>query len=278
MQSAFRALTNTNKSGKEITNEIDKLKAGSDKLKFYLTDAFKTGAQKEYEKFTAAREGRGDLTLQQVFQRQVGIRKNSFDLNESAMFSVMNNYNHGKNAAAKYYSALKYKDLSKEQYQAEYEIANRINKESFNELLKNNEAMAALGYTEEERINIMRDAKVSSEVVLSVLGGKYVDLPIAKEKSTGETYDELTGTDQEKIKQIGKLRSTDPTLAKKLMNKHRSEIRMKRKGINVKDELIKNLDTIQKVNYFKNNRGLIPEYRKKGIISNEVLRALETTQ
>jgi hypothetical protein len=278
MQSAFRALTNTNKSGKEITNEIDKLKAGSDKLKFYLTDAFKTGAQKEYEKFTMASEGRGDLTLQQVFQRQVGIRKNSFDLNESAMFSVMNNYNHGKNAAAKYYSALKYKDLSKEQYQAEYEIANRINKESFNELLKNNEAMAALGYTEEERINIMRDAKVSSEVVLSVLGGKYVDLPIAKEKSTGETYDELTGTDQEKIKQIGKLRSTDPTLAKKLMNKHRSEIRMKRKGINVKDELIKNLDTIQKVNYFKNNRGLIPEYRKKGIISNEVLRALETTQ
>lgn len=276
MQEAFRAIENRNKYGKEITNELDGVRAAADKIKYFIAETFRPGVAQEFKKFAEAKRGAGDLTLQQVGTRQMGLRANAFDGNEAAKFSVKRSYEPAKNEASKYYSLLKHKQPSEQEAQAAYERAERINQESFSALTENVKSMRQLKFSEGEVIKTMKDAGVSSERILYVLDGQYQPLPRVKMPSVSDTYDEIVGSPAEKRRAIVGIMKEDRVLGGKLLDRWEREQKSSKLGSN-KYGLFKNLDTIKKVSYINsqpNPSATMNDLRRKGLVSNEVIRAV----
>jgi len=281
MQEAFRALSNKNKYGKEITNEMNDLRAASDKLKYFVTESFRPGVSREFKKFAKAKRGAGDLTLAEVGQRQLGLRRNAFDLNADAKFAVSRSNDPAKNEASKYYSLIKYKEPSDQEANAAYEQAERINQESFAALTKNRESLRQLGFSEDEIIETMKGGGVSSKRILSVLSGRPEKLPRVKLPSTSEVYDNLTGNASAKRKQIMEIRKTDRALAQRLMQNLKREQRDRRAGVNPKESLMKNLDVAERARMIMdhpNPSGYLREMQRKGIATKQVVDLVRLMQ
>lgn len=276
-QEAFRALMNRKESGEEITNEINGLRAALDKIKYFISESFQPGVSKEFDKLVKAKRGAGDLTLTEVGQRQLGLRRNAFDLNKIAKFAFSRSNNPAKQQASSYYSLIKWKEPSAQEANAAYEKAEYINKDSFNALVKNKDSMKQLGFSESEIIKAMKDGNVSSKRILSVLDGNYKPLPRVQLPSVSDRYDELTGGIASKRKQIMEIRKTDRSLAKKLMNRLSREQKANRRGITSKDDLLKNLDIAERASIIAehpNPRGYLKELQRKGIATKEVTEAV----
>jgi hypothetical protein len=274
MQEAFRALSNRNKSGKDITNEMDELRAASDKLKYFIAESFRPGVAREFKKFAKAKRGAGDLTLKEVGQRQLGLRRNAFDLNKSARFAVSRSNDPAKNEAASYYSLIKHKEPSAQEANAAYERAERINQESFSALTRNMESMKQLGFSEGEIIDSMKAGGVSSKRILSLLNGRYEPLPRVKLPSTSERYDELTGNVAQKRKQIMEIAREDKALGKRLMQNLKREQSDKRRGISTKESLMMNMDVGERASMIANHpnpSGYLREMQRKGIATKQVV-------
>jgi len=277
MQEAFRALNNKDKYGREITNEMDDLRSAQDRIKYFISEAFRPGISRELKKFEKAKRGAGDLTLKEVGQRQLGLRRNAFDINKAAVFAAKRNDEPAKNEAASYYSMLKYKEPSAEEAKVAYERAERINQESFNALVINKQSMRQLGFSDEEIIKAMKDGGVSSKRILSVLDQEYTPLPRVKIPSVSDTFDGLDGNIAQKRKQIMDIRKTDRVLADKLMKRLKREQTEARRGFTSKQDLIRNLDNAGKISYIAgrpNPMGELRELRRKGVVSSEVERAI----
>jgi hypothetical protein len=81
-------------------------------------------------------------------------------------------------------------------------------------------------------------------------------------------------TMQQKRSNILKEMRTDPQTGKRLMSMWVREKRNASKGLNQRDTLMRNMDTDEKVDYLSKNPGMINEFKRKNLLSNDVLRAL----
>jgi hypothetical protein len=273
-QSAYQALANRDERGELISKEVDKLDQARERLGFFLTESFRPGFSRELKKLEKARLGKGDLTLKEVGARQLGARINPFDVGEAAMFTIRNTNTLSNEAKSDYNSLLKFGDASEAELNQAYEKANKIYSDAFAALSKNNESLITLGYDENERIEIFKNAKVSSKRVLEVLDNSPSDLPRALKKSTSDIYNEMGDTMQQKRSNIKKEMRKDPSVGKRLMNMWIREQKNASKGLNQKDTLIRNMDTDEKVDYLSINPSMINDFRRKGVLSDSVLQAL----
>lgn len=278
MQEAFRALSNQDKYGRDITNEMNDLRAAADKIKYFISESFRPGVSREFKKFAKAKRGAGDLTLKEVGQRQLGLRRNAFDINKAAGFAAKRSNDPAKNEAAAYYSLIKHREPSPQEAKAAYDQAERINQESFRALTKNKESMRQLGFSESEIIKSMKAGGVSSKRILSVLDGSYKPLPMVKLPSTADRYDELTGNIASKRKQIMEIRKTDRELANKLMQNLKREQKAGRSGITSRESLLKNMDVADRASHIMahpNPRGYLREMQRKGIATKQVTEIVQ---
>ena len=273
-QSAYQALANRDDQGKKISKEIDNLDQARERLGFFLTESFRPGFSRELKKLEKARLGKGDLTLKEVGARQLGARINPFDVNKAAMFTIRNTNTLSNEAKSEYNNLLKFGEPSEEELGQSYEKANKIYSDAFAALSKNNESLITLGYNENERIEIFKDAKVSSRRILEILSGSPSDLPRFARKSTSDIYNEQGDTMQQKRSNIKKYMRTDPSTGKKLMNMWIRDQKNSSKGLSQKDTLIRNMDTYEKVDYLSKNPGMINDFRRKGVLSDSVIDAL----
>jgi len=273
-QSAYQALANRDERGELISKEVDKLDQARERLGFFLTESFRPGFSRELKKLEKARLGKGDLTLKEVGARQLGARINPFDVGEAAMFTIRNTNTLSNEAKSDYNQLLKFGEPSEAQLNQAYEKANKIYSDAFAALSKNNESLITLGYDENERIEIFKNAKVSSKRVLEVLDNSPSDLPRALKQSTSDIYNEMGDTMQQKRSNIKKEMRKDPSMGKKLMNMWIREQKNASKGLNQKDTLIRNMDTDEKVDYLSINPSMINDFRRKGVLSDSVLQAL----
>lgn len=281
MQEAFRALSNKDKYGKEITNEINELRAASDKLKYFIAESFRPGVSREFKKFAKAKRGKGDLTLKDVGQRQLGLRRNAFDMNKAVGFAVRGSNDPAKQQASSYYSLIKHKEPTSQEANVAYEQAERINQDSFNALVKNRDSMKQLGFSESEIIKAMKDGGVSSKRILSVLDGSYSALPRVKLPSTSERYEELTGNIAQKRRQIMEIRKTDRALAAKLMQNLKREQKSQRSGLTSKEDLLRNMDVGERASRIMahpNPNGYMRELQRKGIATKAVVDLVRLKQ
>jgi len=273
-QSAYQALANRDERGELISKEVDKLDQARERLGFFLTESFRPGFSRELKKLEKARLGKGDLTLKEVGARQLGARINPFDVGEAAMFTIRNTNTLSNEAKSDYNQLLKFGEPSEAQLNQAYEKANKIYSDAFAALSKNNESLITLGYDENERIEIFKNAKVSSRRVLEILDNSPSDLPRVLKQSTSDIYNEQGDTMQQKRSNIKKYMRTDPSTGKKLMNMWIREQKNASRGLNQKDTLIRNMDTDEKVDYLSRNPSMINDFRRKGVLSDSVLQAL----
>jgi hypothetical protein len=273
-QSAYQALANRDERGELISKEVDKLDQARDRLGFFLTESFRPGFSRELKKLEKARLGKGDLTLKEVGARQLGARINPFDVGEAAMFTIRNTNTLSNEAKSDYNSLLKFGEASEAELNQAYDRANKIYSDAFDALSKNNQSLITLGYDENERIEIFKNAKVPSKRVLEILDNSPSDLPRALKKSTSDIYNEMGDTMQQKRSNIKKEIRKDPVVGKRLMNMWIREQKNASKGLNQKDTLIRNMDTDEKVDYLSRNPGMINEFRRKGVLSDSVIQAL----
>jgi len=273
-QSAYQALANRDERGELISKEVDKLDQARERLGFFLTESFRPGFSRELKKLEKARLGKGDLTLKEVGARQLGARINPFDVGEAAMFTIRNTNTLSNEAKSDYNQLLKFGEPSEAQLNQAYEKANKIYSDAFAALSKNNESLITLGYDENERIEIFKNAKVSSRRVLEILDNSPSDLPRVLKQSTSDIYNEQGDTMQQKRSNIKKYMRTDPSTGKKLMNMWIREQKNASGGLNQKDTLIRNMDTDEKVDYLSRNPSMINDFRRKGVLSDSVLQAL----
>jgi len=273
-QEAYQALANRNERGELISEQVDELDQARERLTFFLTESFRPGFSRELKKLQKARLGKGDLTLKEVGARQLGARINPFDVGEAATFTVRNTNTLSNKAKSRYTSLLKFGDPSEAELNEVYNRSNEIYSDSFVALSKNNESLSALGYNENERIQILKDGGISSKRILEILTNSPSDLPRTSKQSTSEIYNEQGDTMQQKRSNIMKYIRTDPQTGKRLMSMWVREKKNASKGLNQRDMLMRNMDTDEKVDYLSKNPSMINEFKRKNMLSNEVLRAL----
>ena len=273
-QEAYQALANRDERGELISEQVNDLDQARERLAFFLTESFRPGFSRELKKLQKARLGKGDLTLKEVGARQLGARINPFDVGEAATFTVRNTNTLSNKAKSRYTSLLKFGDASEAELNEVYNRSNEIYSDAFVALSKNNESLSALGYNENERIKIFKDGGISSKRILEILTNSPSDLPRTSKQSTSEIYSEQGETMQQKRSNILKYMRTDPQTGKRLMSMWVREKRNASKGLNQRDTLMRNMDTDEKVDYLSKNPGMINEFKRKNLLSNEVLRAL----
>jgi hypothetical protein len=281
MQEAFRALANKQKSGKPITNELNDLKNAQDRLEFFIRETFRPGFSREIDKLKKSQMDDADITLKEVGQRQLGIRKNKFDIDKDARFTIAGNADVAK-AAKSEFTSLKFKTgITPEEKDEVYESANRIRREAFDAMVKNNQSLVTLGRDEGKRIELMKAAGVSSKDILGILNNQYTDIPRIATVSTSEVYDNLTGSASQKRKQIMEIHKTDRALATRLMQNLKREQKDTRAGVNPRESLMKNLDVAERARMIMahpNPTGYLREMQRKGIATKQVVDLVRLMQ
>lgn len=275
-QEAARAIFNQKKSGKAISNQLDDLQNAKERFAYFMQEAFKPGFSRELKKFEKAKLGKGDLTLKEVGMRQLGARLNPFDIKEDSRWTVKGNNDVAKAAKSEYTQLLKYEEPTEKERQQTYERSNELYQKAFSALRRNYESMQNPNFNlgEDDIIKIFKDAGLSSKRILEVIVNSPSDLPRTVTPSTSELYADMGETMAEKRKGIMDLMSTDRDLGKRLMDKWKREKRDNARGLSSRDILIRNMGVDDRVDFLSKNPGKIQEFRRKGVLTESVIRAL----
>lgn len=275
LSSVYDAIDNMDDNGNPITVETKKLARFKDQLKFVARDTFKTGAEREIEKVIAAiNTEEPEYSFSDIAKRQLGVRIRKFDVEQSAKFKMRSHKEAAKFAASEYNKARDYDNLSPQALQDVYENANRIRKDNLYLISKNNNDLARLGYTEAERIEVMKSSGVSSKDILAILENRYNQIPLQKTLSTSDTLD---GADYQGLSvgqtfaKIAKEARQDPALGKRLRDEYKRRLIAERRGVTSKDSLIKNMTTSERADYVQANPQRFQEFRRKGIVNRNVM-------
>jgi len=270
----MEAINNRNNRGNKISFSEDELENAKERLIYFIKESFRPGIVREGKKLDEALRGVGDLSVGQVLARQVGYRVNTIDIGESVMFAMRENKENADGSRSSYTRAREYGNMRPEQLESIYQKANDGRRESMMAIAQRNQDLAIQGFTESERIDVMKKAGISSKDILATLDGDYNDMARASKQSTSEIYNELGDTMQQRRSKIQGYMINDPSMGKKLMNMWNREQKNIDQGLNQRDLLMKNMDTDEKVDYLSRNPGMINDFRRKGVLSKSVIDAL----
>lgn len=280
-RSMMQAINNRNDRGEKISSNEDDFKNAMERMKFFLVESFKPGIAREVEKMDEALRGVGDLTTKQVWARQLGYRVTTLDFAESAKYRMMEHKDNADMSKREYTKARDEGTMRPEDLEALYQKANEARKESMALIARRNQNLIVQGYNESKRIQVMKKAGLGSKDILATLEGRYNDIPRVATPSASDRFDELTGTTQEKRRQIIEIGKTDRGLARKLMQNLKREQMNERRGINDRESLLRNMNVADRARYIidhPNPNSYIKELRRKGIATDEVVRLVRMMQ
>ena len=266
--------------GKLISVDPRTVEQAKDAIGIIYNDTLRPGAQNTIEKWSDSLAGRGDRTTKDNALRMLGVRDFRWNAETSFINKLFDISEPMRQAKTEYSSSLrKFTDnrISREELDATYEemnTARRLNMDIMRQHYKN------LGggtwkYSQDERIVMMKEAGVSSADILDVIEGTYTDMPLVKEESTSQIYDDIPGGTKEKTAYLIKLANTDPSLAKKLIAIH-----TKSDNLTEKEHLIRTLSPQRRADRLiemgaHKNRALMSEMMQKGIAPPEVRRIIQ---
>lgn len=277
----MEAINNRNNRGNKISYSEDDLTNAKERLTYFLKETFKPGAAREVKKMDEALRGVGDLNTKQVLARQVGYRLNTIDFGESAMYRIMEHKDNASMAKREYTKARDKGTMRPEDLESLYQKANESRKESMARIARRNENLTKLGYSEDERIRIMKSARMSSKDILDTLEGRTSDIPRVSVPSSSDLYDDLEGTIDQKRQQIYEIGKNDRAMGRKLMQNLNREQKAIRRGYSSKDDLLRNLNTADKASRIMahpNPSGYLRQLRSKGIASDAVVELVRMKQ
>jgi len=267
-------------NGKLISVDPRTQEVAKDVMGVIYDETLKPGAQNTIERWSDSLSGIGDRTTKDNALRMLGIRDYQWDAEKSFTNKLREISEPMRQAKGTYSSALrKFTDnnIPREELDATYEemnTARRLNMDIMRQHYKN------LGggtwkYSQDERIVMMKEAGVSSADILDVIEGTYTDIPLVKEESTSQIYDDIPGGTKEKTAYLRKLAKTDPSLARKLIAIH-----TKSDNLTEKEHLIRTLSPQRRADRLiemgaHENRALMREMMLKNIANPEVMRIIQ---
>lgn len=266
----MEAINNRNARGQKISYSEKDLVSAKERLIYFLKETFRPGAMREVEKLDEALRGVGDLTTKQVLARQIGYRVNTVDFAENAKYLIMEHKDNADMAKREFTKARKEGNLRPEDLESLYQQANAARKESMALVARRNANLINRGYTEEERINVMKEAGLSGKDILATLEGRYNDIDRVESQSPSDIYSELEGDMGSKRKQIIDIMQTDRSLGNKLISQWKRERKSAKSGRTSRDDLLRGLSVSERVDYLRNNPGRLQELRQKGIVTKSV--------
>jgi len=287
-QNLYRALDNRDVYGKVITDKEGAAKFGA-LLKEFAFETFKPGFVNEGSRLYKASKGLGDYSVEEVLMRQMGARLTKVDFNQMAKFRVQEFVQGYSNARGSYTTDAKYKadQLTEEQLEQSYRRAVQQAEVSYDRIAESFERLKAFGYTEEDRINLLREAGVrSTDIFRIVRGMQFEPFQRGVQKTLGEQYTEIAEgkNRRETLAEIRALRSGDAQskfLAESLQREHNRRINDEKRGRTPQDKLLMNMSILERVRVLKSmgvhrNRALFSEMKRKGVINKEVGKLLRS--
>jgi len=269
----MEAINNRNDRGNKISyNENDLINA-KERLGHFIKETFKPGISREIKKMDEAARGVGDLSVKQVLARQIGYRVNSFNLAENNKFIQMEHLDNANGSKREYTKARDRGNLRPEDLEAVYQKANEAYLANMEQIRVSDDNLKKTNHTEEERIQVMKDAGVSSKNILATLRGSYDDIPRIKTQSTSEVYDSLPADKHAKMKAIAEIRKTDRGLAQRLLQNVQRERKVQSRNISAKEALMMNMDVGERASMIMdhpNPSGYLREMQRKGIATKRV--------
>jgi hypothetical protein len=278
MSSVYSAIKNMDSNGNEITSKTGKLDKFKDQLKFIVADTFKTGAQRELEKILDTintKDGEDpDYSFGDIAKRQLGLRITTFDVARSASFKIKSYKDSGNTAAQAYKNARDYDNLSPQALESVYENANRVRKDNLDQIASKDKDLQQLGFTEGERIEVMKKAGVSGRDTIAIMEGYYNPIPRQDTMSTADILDgkEYEGlSTRETLVRIRDTTKDDIPLRRRLLNEFKHRRKNELRGVTSKDSLISNMSTAERADYIQANPSRFQEFRRKGIVTKSVV-------
>lgn len=267
-------------NGKLISVDPRTQEVAKDVMGVIYDETLKPGAQNTIERWSDSLSGIGDRTIKDNALRMLGIRDYQWDAEKSFTNKLREISEPMRQAKGTYSSALrKFTDnnIPREELDATYEEMNTARRLNMDIMRQHylNLGGGTWKYSQDERIVMMKEAGVSSADILDVVESTYTDMPLVKEESTSQIYDDIPGGTKEKTDYLRKLAKTDPSLAKKLIAIH-----TKSDNLTEKEHLIRTLSPQRRANRLiemgaHKNRALMREMMRKNIANPEVRRIIQ---
>ena len=267
-------------NGKLISVDPRTQEVAKDVMGVIYDETLKPGAQNTIERWSDSLSGIGDRTIKDNALRMLGIRDYQWDAEKSFTNKLREISEPMRQAKGTYSSALrKFTDnnIPREELDATYEEMNTARRLNMDIMRQHylNLGGGTWKYSQDERIVMMKEAGVSSADILDVIEGTYTDMPLVKEESTSQIYDDIPGGTKEKTAYLRKLAKTDPSLARKLIAIH-----TKSDNLTEKEHLIRTLSPQRRADRLiemgaHKNRALMREMMLKNIANPEVRRIIK---
>lgn len=280
-RSMMQAINNRNERGQKITYSENDVEKAKELLGYFVSEAFTPGISREYNKLSEALKGNGDLSVMDVLKRQLGYRMNTFNLAENNKFYMMDHKANADGNAKAYNKAKDANNLSPEQLEEVYQKANAGRRESMDMIARRNQNLINTNHTEQERIQVMKDAGIGTKDILNVLRGTYRDLPRTKLSSITDQYELIEGDEKEKRRKIMEILKEDRVTGKALLDKWDRERAADRKNLSPQENLLMRLDVrerVEEIMSHPNPDGYLKQLRRKGIATKKVVELVRMRQ
>ena len=278
----YRALDNRDINGKVITNK-EGAAAFKELLLNFAQETFKPGFANEYGKLERALKGRGDYSMGEILARQAGARLTKTNLDQMAKYRVQDFARRYSEARGKYTTNLKYnpKGMGPEGMERSYQQAIAEGKAAFDRMQEAYNRLDSFGYTQDEKIKVLREGGVRSQDVFRIVRGMdYEPFKRGLVKTTGEMYTEaVAGKDPSEIKryfrELSRGTPEERIMSSRLSREYNRRINDERKGRTEEDRLLLNMSILERADMLLQmganvDRALYREMRRKGIINKDV--------
>ena len=278
----FQALGDALKGEDKYGNPVS-VKEGNqfvDRTKFFFKELLTPGVTRELDKWVEAFNGTGDYTTNQLALRLMGVRQNSFSVEDDVFFKI-NGPNKNLNLIKRRYNSLD-ENTPEDVRNNLYQLSNQNRDASMGRLIEVYNSLKTLGLSDNEAIKTFKDSRVSNADVIQISQNKIMPLDYIKARTLGDVYEELGGKTLSETKRNILLNTkNDVKLRKSLLTKLRQEQRYAQKNIDEFDKSLLSLGPSERADTLINvlgvgatNSVLISEYRRKGIITDDVLKAM----
>ena len=273
---------NTDEYGNPISIKEGQVGRATDLAGHFFTELLRPGAVRELDKWVDALNNVGDNETKDLVQRMLGIRKTSFNLEEDSKWKIRPSKERLTIAEGRYFYMQQQEDVSPQLKEQAYVEANQARLNSMGKLQTVYDSLKVLGMSENDTISIMKKNRVSGSDVIQLSQNNIQNLELSKEESISSEYERLSSeTFNETKTNIIRDTEDNPKKRKSLLNKLQKEQLYDRRGVTMFDRQLLGLGVAERADTLMNVLGVKPtdyvlvrEYRRKGVITDDVLMAM----
>lgn len=256
-----------------------------------LWDTVKPGTLNTIERLANAYAGEGRMKPAEAWLRLAGVRSVPWDAERDGRAKIrdlnqLSNENKTRYAIAR--NKFERGEIGAEELEAAYQNALRGHASNMEVIQKHNKNLmgGTWKFNTEERIQIMKDAGMSSLDILATLDNRVHPIKRERRVTPSEVFDNMRDDKgeplslPEKRKEIVEISKDDPILAKKLDSIYKSVVKAQEVNATPRQKLIAGADNEYKVEFLlgigaDKNIQLMRQMERVGIATKEVQRMIE---